>query len=1105
MQSLLRRPALAVLVGCVTAAGAFAQTKLLRFPDLHGERIVFCHGGDLWSVGTSGGTAQRLTAHSGLELFAKFSPDGKWIAFTGQYDGDEQVYVMPSGGGEPKQLTFYPARGPLPQRWGYDNQVYGWTPDGTRVLFRSMREGWDLTDTRLYTVGVQGDMPRALEVPVAGGGDLSGDGKRLVYSPLTRDFRTWKRYQGGWAQDLFIFDFSSRELTPVAHSARTERDPMWIGEQVVFASDRDGTLNLYGFDPATSAVEQLTSSTTWDVRWPSRGDGGKIVYEFGGELVLFDLAAKSTTPLAIDVPNDGLNTRSSRVSAADRIEDFELSPKGERALFAARGEIFSAPIEHGPTRNLTRTTGAHERACEWSPDGEQVAFLSDQSGEEEIWLAPQDGSGPPRQLTRGSSQRRSAIAWSPDAKWIAFSEKDGWLKLADASSGEIVEVTRDRSGGTLDYRWSPDSRFLTFSLQEPTGFGRIAVWGLEDRALHMVTSELFNCTQPSFDPSGKYLYYLSDREFAPQLSGAEWDFATARTTMVFALALRRDVPHPFPPRSDEVGAAPKDEQEGKDGEHEQNGKPEEAAQTKHSPKPVAPIVIDFDGLAERVAPLPIEADNIRGLSCNEENLFYVVTGDAYYGREGERETTLMVFSIEKRKAEALAENVAGYALSDDGKHLLVRQEGKFTRYAAKQGAKDTAKVVSTDGLACERDPRAEWAQIFAEVWRRYRDYFYVPNMHGYDWNALRAQYEPLLAHVAHRADLNYVLGEMVGELNVGHAYVSGGQWDVPKRASVALLGATFEADAAAGRYRIARILPGQNEEERYRSPLREIGVDAKQGDYVLAIDGEPLGTDDNPYRRLRDRAGRVVELTLSASADGSNPRQVKVNPRTSETDLFYLEFVLANRARVERLSGGRLGYLHIPDMGEDGIREFIKWYYGQVRKEGLVVDDRNNGGGNVSQMLIQRLGRKLLSTGFARNSDYTSTYPSVVFNGPMVCLLNENSASDGDIFPWMFRAAGLGKLVGKRSWGGVVGITDHGPLMDGGTVSVPEFGNNAADGAWAVEGVGVEPDIVVENDARSVLMGRDPQLEKAVALLLEELATRSAALPTRPAPPVKTR
>ena len=1107
-----------------------AQPKLLRFPDVHRDQVAFCYAGDLWLAPSNGGQATRLTAHPGLELFPKFSPDGAWIAFTGQYDGDEQVYVIPTSGGVPKQLTWYPARGPLTPRWGYDNQVYGWTPDGKSILFRSMRDGWALTDTRLYTVDFAGGLPEALPMPVSGGGDLSPGGKKVVYSPLTRDFRTWKRYEGGWAQDLYIYDLATAALEPVSHSKRTERDPMWIGNRIYFASDRDGTLNLFEFDPESKRTEQLTASKTWDVRWPSKGEDGEIVYEYGGELEVFDTKTRASRRLAIEVPNDGVAMRPSRAEVGDDVEGYGLSPKGERALFVARGDVFTAPIEKGAARNLTRSSDAHEREARWSPDGRRIAFLSDRSGEEELWVVAQDGASAPEQLTQGGQERRYGTTWSPDGERIAFHDKSGRIWVLTLADKTLREVARDKGGNAGDYTWSPDGAWLAFSLGDPNGFRSLYVWGAAEGRLERVTDELFNETEPVWDPKGEYLWYLSDREYAPQLSQVEWNFATNRSTGIFALALRKDVAHPFPPESDEVTIEGEDEKK----DDAKPDAPKDDAPKDAAPKDAAPkadpakgaaegqeaggkdgadakkkklpeVKIDFDGLAARVARVPVPADNYSGLNANEGHLFYARSGAPYYGRDSYRDTDLMAFSRKDRKAEAIAEDIQGYTPSADGSKLLVRAGGGFQRLDASLQGKDSKKPVSTAGLVADLVPQQEWTNAFHEVWRRFRDYFYVENMHGYDWAALRDQYAALLPAVAHRSDLNYVLGEMVAELNVGHAYIAGGDWDAPDRVPVALFGGRLELDRAAGRYRIAKIFAGQNQEDRYRSPLTEIGVDAKVGDYVLAIDGTDLTADVNPYRLLRGKADRPVKLTLNAKPAAEGSRVVSFRPITSETDLVYLEWVERNRKRVDELSGGRIGYLHLPNMGAEGIREFIKWYYGQVRKEGLVVDVRANGGGNVSQMVLERLRRTLLATGYSRNSDYTDTYPTVVFTGPMACLLNENSASDGDIFPWMFRTAGLGPLIGKRSWGGVVGITDRGPLIDGGGCNVPEFGHADAQGRWAVEGVGVEPDIVVENDPRSVLDGRDPQLERGVAEVLEAMKARKAALPARPAAPVKTK
>jgi len=1093
---------IAAAFGTLVAALAFSApasaggTKLLRFPDIHKDRVAFCYGGDLWVAPSTGGVATRLTAHEGIEVFPKFSPDGAWIAFTGQYDGDEQVYVIPSGGGVPKQLTWYPARGPLTARWGYDNQVYGWTPDGKRILFRSMRDGYDLTGTRLYTVGLDGGLPVPLPMPVSGGGDLAPDMLHAIYSPLTRDFRTWKRYQGGWAQDLYIFDFKTNALTPVAHSVRTERDPMWIGNQIWFASDRDGTLNLYDYDIESKKVTQTTHETQWDVRWPSKGESGEIVFELNGELRVLDTASGKVTPIEITVPTDGVAMRPAHVSVGNWIEGGTLSPKGERALVVARGDVFSVPIEKGATRNLTHSSGSHEREARWSPDGARVAYISDRTGEEELWVENQDGSGEPEQLTKDGKRRRQGPLWSPDSKSIALVDASGAITCVDVATKAVREVARDKAGNVGDYSWAPDSRWLAFSLQDENGFRSIWIWSSEDGKLTRVTGEFWNENEPYWDPNGNYLWFLSDREYAPLMNGLEWNMAANRTTGIFALALRKDVAHPFPPESDEV-TVKKDEPKKEGADEKKKDEPKSDA-----PKPVA---IDFDGLAERVARVPVDADNYSGLTANKENLFYVRAGSFYYGRSSERTSDLFAFSLKDRKATLLVEDAGGYSFSDDGSKILVRAGGAFALYDASPKGKDSKKVVSTAGLVADRVPHDEWVEAFHEVWRRFRDYFYVPNMHGYDWDALRKQYESWLPHVAHRSDLNYVLGEMVAELNIGHAYVTGGDWVAPQRHAVALFGGRLTLDAAAGRYKISEIFRGQNEEEQYRSPLTEVGVVAKVGDYLLAIDGEDLPGSENPYRLLRDKADRPVEFLLNDKPTKEGARKVVWRPLRTETNLLYLRWTESRRAMVDKLSGGRIGYLHMPDMGAEGISEFCKWFYGQIRKEGLILDDRGNGGGNVSQIILERLRRTLLGTQYPRHSDYTGTYPQTVFNGPMACLLNEDSASDGDIFPWMFKNAKLGPTIGKRSWGGVVGITNHGPLIDGGQVNVPEFGYADANGQWAVEGHGVDPDIVVENDPKSELEGRDPQLERAVQEVLAGMQARKAALPPRPAAPVKTK
>ena len=1127
-------PAAIVVVLLCVAAGAFAQTKLLRFPDISGDRVVFTYGGDLWIAPASGGGAVRLTSHPGMEVFGKFSPDGKWIAFTGQYDGDEQVYVVPSGGGVPRQLTFYPAKGPLTPRWGWDNQVYGWSADGKRIIFKSQRDSWALPIARLYSVSVEGGPAEALPMPEAGSGDFSPDSTKIVYSPQSRDFRPEKRYGGGQANALYIFDLKTYDAKRITEGPRATRDPIWIGNTIYFNSDRDGHFNLYAYNVATGKTSQVTNNKTWDVRWPSSDAEGRIVYELDGELQVLDTKTERSTPISINVPNEGLASRPSRVSAANNVESVNLSPKGERALVSARGDIFTAPIEKGPTRNLTHSSGAHDKWPAWSPDGSRIAFISDMSGEEELYTIQQDGLKPAEQITRGGSAMRYQPEWSPDGKRIAFSDKDGKVYVVTLADKKTVEIADAPHGQIRDYTWSPRGNFLAFSYDEnPNRFSAVFVWSAADGKLRKVTDDMFNSYNPTWDPQGNYLYYLADREFQPQISQIEFNYATNRTAYIYALALRKDVKHPFPPESDEVtitkpddaskpkGMPPGEEPKppAKDINKElkepakeatpEADKPAPAAspvaqgESKPDAKPPASMTIDFDGIVSRVARVPVGADNYGGLSAKTGHLIYATGSAFYYGRQGDRPTMLKIFSFKDRKESTIAEDIRGYALSDDGSKLLVAQGPGYNIYDATPQGDKSKKPVSTAGLFVDRVPAEEWNQIFNEVWRRYRDFFYVPNMHGYDWAALREQYKPLLQYVQHRSDLNYVISEMVSELTVQHAYVEGGDFTIPPRPRSGLPGARFELDRQTGRYRISKIFTGENEEDIYRSPLTEIGVNVNVGDYVLAVDGEEVKATDDIYRLLRNKADNPVSLTVNKSPSFAGARIVSYRPITDESKLIYLDWVDRNRRKVEQATGGRVGYIHIPDMGNDGIREFIKWYYPQLGKEGLVVDVRANGGGNVSRMLIERLRRKVLGLNYSRTDNDANTYPDAVFLGPMVALLDGNSASDGDIFPYMFRKAGLGPLIGKRSWGGVVGIGSRGPLIDGGQIFVPGSGLTDENGKWVIEGYGVDPDIEVDNDPKSEIEGRDPQLERGITEVMARLKT-PVKLPAKPAGPVKT-
>ena len=669
-----------------------AQTKLLRFPDIHDDRVAFTYGGDIWIAPATGGSATRLTAHPGIEVFAKFSPDGKWIAFTGQYDGDEQVYVIPSTGGVPRQLTFYPAKGPLAPRWGWDNQVDGWSKDGKRVFFRSLRDSWTLPIARLYSVSVDGGPAEPLPMPEAGSGDYSPDSGRMVYSPQFRDFRSEKRYSGGQANVLYIFDLKTSDAKRITEGPRPTRDPMWIGDTIYFNSDRDGHFNIYAYTVSTGKTTQVTASKPWDVRWPSSDHASRIVYELNGELQVFDTKSAKATPLSITVPDDGLARRPSRIPVANYIESYELSPKGERALFSARGDIFTAPIEKGPTRNLTHSSGAHDKWPTWSPDGSQIAFISDKSGEEELYLVPQDGSKPAEQITTGGSAMRYQPEWSADGKRIAFGDKDGkiWVvTLADRKMIEIVDASR---GQIRDYTWSPSGNYLAFSMAtNGNGFSQIFVWSAADGKNHRVTDDMFNAANPAWDPQGNYLYFISDHEFAPQISQIEFNYATNRSAYIYAMALRKDVKNPFPPESDEVTVSKSEEKpppppaEAKKEASPEPAKPAASpspAEAKPAMPPQKTLVVDFDGIGARVARVPVGADNYGGLSAKTGFLIYGTGPAFYYGRQGDRPAQLRLFSIKDRKETTLVDDGAGYAMSRDGSKVLVRQGPGFSLYDA---------------------------------------------------------------------------------------------------------------------------------------------------------------------------------------------------------------------------------------------------------------------------------------------------------------------------------------------------------------------------------------------------------------------------------------
>lgn len=1054
------------------------EARLLRFPTTHGDQIVFTYAGDLHTVSAKGGIARRLTSHEGFEMFARFSPDGKHIAFTGQYDGNTEIYLIPAEGGEPKRLTYTATLGrdDVSDRMGPNNICMGWTPDGKHVLFRSRMHSHNDFIGKLYRVPATGGIAEELPLPRGGFGTFSPDGKKLAYNRVFREFRTWKRYRGGMADDVWVYDFETKKTTQLTKTPAQEVFPMWLGDRIYFLSDREksGRMNLYSMPEQGGEAKKLTDFQDYDVKFPSRS-AQAIVFEQGGWIWRFDLETQKATKVNIRILQDRVGARTKLHVVTKEVTNYEISPDGSRALFGARGDVFSVPAKAGPTYNLTNTPGVHERNSKWSPDGKHVAFISDKSGEDEIWITTPDGRGTPVQLTTKADTYKYELLWSPDSKRILWTDKKLRLCYVEVATKKVTQVIQSPVWEIRDAVWSPDSRWITWSQQEVEGLSDVYVHSLEGGKNTRVTEGRHASTDPCFSGDGKYLFFVSARDFSPIYSATEWNHAYRDMSRIYVAVLSKDTPSPFKVR---------DESE----------KPAAKEPPKKDEKPGAVAVkVDVEGLSDRILQLPIKPGSYRNLQSVGSAVWYV--GGSSGGPPG-----LAMYDLATKKETQLGK-VGGYEISADGKKMIVSQDGKHAIIDLPRAPVNITEPLNLSGMEVTLDRKEEWKQIFHESWRQMRDFFYDPNLHGVDWKLMRERYEPLVAHVAHRADLTYVIGEMISELNAGHAYVGGGDMPRPQRVPLGLLGARLRHDADSGCVQVVKVLRGSRWDPALKSPLNEIGVEVKDGEYICAVDGRPVKEMANFNESLVNKVGKQVKLTIRSSPDAKASRDVVVVPIASEAELYYHDWVEGNLKKVSDATGGQVGYLHVPDMLQTGLNQFAKYFYPQLRKRALIIDVRGNGGGNVSPMLIERLRREIAMITIARNS-IPRTDPAAMIYGPMCCLMNEFSASDGDLFPFRFRQHKLGKLIGKRSWGGVVGIRGTLPLLDGGTLNRPEFSRYDIEGTeWIIEGQGVTPDIIVDNDPATEYAGKDEQLDRAIAEMLKELKTKGKELPKPPPTP----
>ncbi|MEM7198737.1 MAG: S41 family peptidase [Planctomycetota bacterium] len=1079
--------ALSLAAPLAAQAEADAQARLLRFPHIQGDKIVFVYAGDLWTASANGGDARRLTSYDeGFELYPRISPDGEWVAFSGEYTGTRQIFVVPYDGGTPKQVTFYPDAGPMPPRGGYDHLPLDWTPDGSRILIRANRTPYGQRIGRYFLVDpFNGGLEKPLKVPEGGSATFSPDGQKLAYNIISREWRTWKRYRAGRAQDVWVYDLAGDQVERITDFDGTDNFPMWLGERIYFTSDRTGTLNLYAYDLASKETRAITDDRGFDALFPSRGNSG-IIFQRGGYLHVMDAATEQVRQLRITLADDGPWLRPTWKDGATRIANFTISPSAKRAVVEFRGDLFSAPAEKGEVRPLTRSPHRRERAPRWSPDGKTLAFLAEATEGEDYELYLRDlATGDERQVTADTGAWILSHRWAPTSKHIAWVDKSHRLMVLDVANGSSVEVDRGGHGGIGSVAWSPDGRWLAYVKPGTNSYRSVWLCAAADGTPVRVTTDHYQDSSPTFDPDGKYLYFASARDF--QFDGFSFD------QRLYALLLQRDAPHPLAPLSDEEAAlasadasdADETGDEGADEESDPDQHDKTAAATGDDAPAAAAIEIDLDRLTERLVALPLPADSYRSLTGVPGGLLFVGDGK------------LQRYDLERREADTVLDAPARYALTPDHKHLVYQHRGKLCLAKPSKGQKLGDGAMPLDGVRVRVTPRDEWAQMYTDAWRLMRDWFYDPDMHGVDWKAMRAKYEPLLAHVSHRADLDFLLGELIGELNCGHTYVQAGETPSVSRVRVGLLGCEFKQQGE--HYQIATIFPGENWNERTRCPLREPGVDARKDDFVLSIDGVPLKAPTNPYALLEGTVGRHIELELNTTPTAEGARRVTVRPVASEQGMRYLAWVQRNRRLVAQLSEGRIGYVHVPNTAIDGHRELFEGFRPQARaQEAMIIDDRYNGGGWIPDRMVFALGQPVLNYWSRRHEDLSPT-PTFAFEGPMAMLINGYSSSGGDAFPYYFKKTNRGKLIGQRTWGGLVGYSGTPQLVDGGGLAVPSFAFVNTDGEWDVEAVGVAPDIEVFDDPAKIVAGQEPILKAAVDHLLGQLG-EAAPKPKPPTP-----
>ncbi|MBB1308996.1 PD40 domain-containing protein [Pseudoalteromonas sp. SR41-8] len=1063
--------AVAPTLSPMAAAYDTQDTRLLRFPDIHKESVTFVYAGDIYIANIKTGKSTRLTDHIGFETFPKFSPDGKRIAFSAQYNGSRQIYVMNRDGSDLKQLTYYNDVGVMPPRGGYDYRVLDWTPDGKHIVFRANRTPYGKRVGRPYMVPADGGLEQPLAIPETGGGMLSPDGKQYVYTPIDREFRTWKRTRGGRAQDIWIYDLEHNKSTQLTTDRATDQQPTWVHDNIYYVSDRAYTLNLYKHQDGKAPVK-VTNHTDFDVLWPSAGPDA-IVYENGGYLYRFDDATQREEKLTINVQGNREYTMPYSKNVAGFIDSMDVSHDGKRVVFSARGELFSVPVKNGPTRNLSYTPKGREIAASWSPNGRYIAYMSDESGEYEIYIQDRANNNKVKQLTTNGTIWRFDPVWSPDNKKLLFADLNHTLWWLDIKTGKQhkIDTAKYEEDGLTTYIWSPNSEDVVFVKNNENRYASLWHYNLKDKQVTRLTDDMSSERNPAFSPDGQQLYFTSERDFNLTFSSYEFDYMFNNATRIYAVAVNSKIKPLNTPLTDEISIV--DSKADKDDDK--------------SAKPLS-TYIESDGFMDRVVALNALAGNYSALTAVKDGVLTLSAG----------ELKLIPIAVDGEIA-TVAKGVNSYKISANAQHIIARSGDNYSviKPAAEQDLKATQ--LDLQNMILKIDPQIEWAQMYREGWRTLRDWFYDENHHGQDWDAILKRYQPMADAIAHRADLDYVLSEIAGEINSGHIYVNSGDMPTATRLQHGLLGVEISAHKS-GFVKIENIFKGENWHENFRSPLNEPGVNASVGDYIVEVNGRSVKDVVNFYELLENTQGKSVELLLSKSPSLKKSWKVTVKPIASETGLRYLQWTHSRAEYVNKLSDGRIGYVHLPNTHYEGNRSLFKNFLPQTSKEAMIIDDRYNGGGFIPEHMITWLARKPLNYWKRRGVEPTKT-PQFAHDGPKAMLINGYSSSGGDALPYYFRQAGLGKLIGTRTWGGLIGISGNPGLVDGGSVIAATFRILDNDGNWIIENEGVSPDIEVIDRPELIQAGQDPSIERAVKELLKELkANPKKPLIVPPAP-----